>query len=109
MRQAKKERKKFQSRIPFVLDPGNKIPKKIAKQFTKSNNLFSAVFLTKRDEIGRKGEKKNMSGNPFILDQGKKILKNNSKKIQKKLFPALFIAKMGCGRPRKGENNFSPK
>ena len=31
MRQAEKGRKKFQSRISFSLDPGKKIPKKIAK------------------------------------------------------------------------------
>ena len=30
-----KERKKFQSRIPFILDPGNKIPKKIVKKLKK--------------------------------------------------------------------------
>ena len=31
MRQAEKERKKFQSRILFTLDPGKKIPKKYQK------------------------------------------------------------------------------
>ena len=35
MRQAKNERKKFQSRIPFIFDPGKKIPKKILKKFKK--------------------------------------------------------------------------
>ena len=35
MRQAKNERKKFQSRIPFVIDPGKEIPKKIVKKFKK--------------------------------------------------------------------------
>ena len=29
MRQAEKERKKLYTRIPFILDPGKKIPKKI--------------------------------------------------------------------------------
>ena len=35
MRQAKKEKKKFQSRILFILDPGKKIPKKIVRKFKK--------------------------------------------------------------------------
>ena len=29
-------RKKFSSRIPFILDPGKKIPKKIAKKIQKN-------------------------------------------------------------------------
>ena len=33
MRFGEKGRKKFYSRIPFILDPGKKIPKKIAKTF----------------------------------------------------------------------------
>ena len=35
MRQAEKEKKKFYSRIPFILDPGKKIPKKIVKKLKK--------------------------------------------------------------------------
>ena len=38
---------KFYSRIPFILDPGKKIPKKIAKKFKKLKNLFPALFLAK--------------------------------------------------------------
>jgi len=48
MRWAMKERKKFESRIPFILDPGNKIPKKnskkiqqIKKKKTLSGNILS--------------------------------------------------------------------
>ena len=33
MRQAEKVKTKFQFRIPFILDPGKKIPKKIVKNF----------------------------------------------------------------------------
>ena len=32
IRQAEKERKKFYSRILFILDPGKKLPKKIEKK-----------------------------------------------------------------------------
>ena len=47
MRQAEKERKKFQTQIPFILDPGKKIPKKIGKKIRKLKNLFPALFLAK--------------------------------------------------------------
>ena len=47
MRQAEKWRKKFQSRIPFILDPGKKIPKIIAKKFKKLKNLIQAIFQAK--------------------------------------------------------------
>ena len=45
MRQAEKEREKFYSRIPFILDPGQKISKKRAKKFKKLKNLFPNIFL----------------------------------------------------------------
>ena len=44
LREAEKERKKFQSRIPFILDPGKKIPKEMAK---KLKNPFPALVLAK--------------------------------------------------------------
>ena len=40
MRQAEKEKKKFYSRIPFILDRGKKILKKIAKKLKKLKILF---------------------------------------------------------------------
>ena len=47
MRLAKKERKKFSSRIPFILGPGKKISKKIDKEIKKLKNLFPELFLAK--------------------------------------------------------------
>ena len=47
IKQAEKARKKFQARIPFILDPGKKIPKNIAKKFKKLKNLFPVLFLAK--------------------------------------------------------------
>ena len=35
MRQAEKVKAKFYSRIPFILDPGKKIPNKIIRKFKK--------------------------------------------------------------------------
>ena len=62
MRQAEKEKKKFYFRIPFKLDTGKKIPKKIAKKLKKlKKTSFRHYFLPKRDEIGREREKKNFT------------------------------------------------
>ena len=47
MRLGEKGRKKFLSRIPFILDPGKKIPKIMAKKFKKLKNLIQAIFLAK--------------------------------------------------------------
>ena len=49
----KKETNKFLSRIPFILDPGKKIPKKIEKKNQKIKKpLYGNSFKTKWDEIG---------------------------------------------------------
>ena len=57
--EAEKARKKFYSRIPFLHDPGKKIPKKIAKKFKKLKNLFPALFLAQTGwDRPRKREKK---------------------------------------------------
>ena len=47
LREAKKEIKKIQSQILFILDPGKKITKKIGKKLKKLKNLFPALFLAK--------------------------------------------------------------
>ena len=47
MTEAKKVKTKFYSRIPFILDPGKKIPKKIVKKLKKLQNHFPALFLAK--------------------------------------------------------------
>ena len=47
LREAKKERKNFESRIPFLPEPGKKIPKIMAKKFKKLKNFFPALFLAK--------------------------------------------------------------
>ena len=58
MRLAEKERKKFQTRIPFILDPGKEIPKKIAKKKSKNEKTyFRHCIQPKWDEIGGEREK----------------------------------------------------
>ena len=46
-RQAKKEIKKILVSNSVLTEQGKKIPKKIAKKFKKSKNLFPAFFLGK--------------------------------------------------------------
>ena len=95
MGQAKNKSKKFQSRIPFILDPDKKIPKKIAKKLKK--HLSSFDFSQNRMRQAEKGNKKFQSRIPLILNLGKKIPKNTVKKVKKLkyLFPTLFLAKTG--------------
>ena len=99
MRQAEKERKKFYSRIPFLLNPGKKIPKKIAK---KLKNSFQHYFQPKWDGISRKSEKKKFSPEfrsySIPARNFRKKLKKNVKKL-KNLFPALYLAKTGIDSP----------
>ena len=58
MRQAEKEKKKIYFRISFKLDPGKKIPKKIAKKLKKLKNLIPTLFLAKTGrDMPRKREK----------------------------------------------------
>ena len=47
LREAKKEKKKYQSRIPFIHEPGKKILKKIAKKFKKLKNIFPVLCFAK--------------------------------------------------------------
>ena len=84
MRYVEKERKKFQFRISFILDPGKKIPKKIANKFKKLKNFFPALFFSQNGiKQADKVRKKFQSRIPFILDKGKKIPKKIAKKFKK--------------------------
>ena len=86
--EAGREREKeFQTPIPLILDPGEKIPRENAKKFKKLKNNFPALFLAKTggDRI-RQAEKEIkvfQARIPLILDPGEQIPKKNSKKIQK--------------------------
>ena len=76
----KKRKKKFLSRIPFILGPGKKIPNKIAEKSNKLKNLFPSLVLAKTgwDRL-RKREKKFQPRILFVTNPSKKI----PKKIQK--------------------------
>ena len=95
MRQAEKERKKFQFQIPFILDPGKKILKKNSKTIKKS--LSDIIFSQNGMRLAEKVGKKFYFRIPIVLDPGTKIPKNIAKKLKKSknLFPILILAKPG--------------
>ena len=93
MRQAEKEKNKFYSRIPFILDPGKKIPKKILKKLKKlKKNLFPILFFaqTGLDRL-RKRKKKILLPNSVQTRHGQENSEKNSKKIEKTKKPLSDI------------------
>ena len=94
MRQAEKERKKFQTRIPLILDPGEQISKKNAEKFKKLKNNIPSLFLAKtlrQDEIGREGDNRILDPNSAHTRPGEQIPKKNSKKISKIKKQIFFV------------------
>ena len=82
MRLAGKGKKKFYSRIPFMLAPGKKIQKKNGKKIEKNKKTsFRHYFLPKRDEIGREREKKILLPNSVHPRPRQVNSEKNSKKI----------------------------
>ena len=67
MRQAEKEIKEFQTRIPLILDPEQKIPKENAKKFKKFKKHLSGIIFSqnemRQDEIGRERDKRILDPN----------------------------------------------
>ena len=108
MRQAEKTTKKFQSRIPLKLDPGKKIPKKIAKKFKKLKTSFWYNFQPKRVEIGREREKKILVPNSVHTRPGQENSQRNSKKIQKikKLNSSFISIQKGLREAEKERKKF---
>ena len=105
MRQARKWRKIFLARIPLILDPGKKIPKKIAKNSKNLKNLFPALFLAKTgSDRPRKGEKNFSPEFRSYLTPERKFRNKISKKIQKnkKLHSSIIFSQNGMRLCEKG-------
>ena len=83
MRQAVKERKKFQSRISFILDPSKKISKKMAKKFKKLKKPLSGIILSQSGIRQAGKENKILAPNSVPTQPELENSKKNSKKIQK--------------------------
>ena len=90
--------KKILPRFPFILDPGKKNSKKIAKKFKKLKNLFPELFLAKTGLDGPGKREKNFTPKfSSYPTRGRKFQKKKAKKFKKlkKLIPALFLSKTG--------------
>ena len=97
MRLAKKVKTKFYSRIPFILDPGKKIPKKISKNSNNNKTSSRHYFQPKLQEIGRKTENKILLQNSVHTRTKQENFKKNSTKIQKiiKPLPGIIFSQNG--------------
>ena len=87
--------------------------KKNNKKIQKIKKYYSRIISVQNGlKLAEKERKINLV--PYSVPTQPR-LENSKKKIAKKfkklknLFPALFLAKMGWDRPRKGEKNFSPE
>ena len=69
--------------MPFILDPGKKIQKKIVKKLKKLKTTSRHYFQPKWDEIGREREKKMLLPNSVQTRLGKENSEKNCKKIEK--------------------------
>ena len=88
MRQAERERKKFQSRIPFLPDPGQKMPKRKSKKIQKHHSGIISFQTVMRQ--AEKEKKKNLSPEfRSYLTRARKFQKN-SKQNSKTSFRHYF-------------------
>ena len=83
MRQAEKEKKKIHFRIPFKLDPGKQIPKKIAKKLKKLKKPLSDIIFSQNVMRQAEKEKKNFTSNSVQTRIGQENSETNCKKIEK--------------------------
>ena len=84
LRQAVIEKKKFYSRIPFILDPGKKSPKKIAKKLKKLKKPLSDItFYQDGMRQAEKEKKKKFTSEFRSCSTVARKFRKNSKKIEK--------------------------
>ena len=70
--------------MPFILDPGKKIPKKNSKKIQKIIKLIPGIIFSQNgSRYTEKVKTKFYSRISFILDPGKKIPKKIVKKLKK--------------------------
>ena len=91
MRSAEKKKKKFWSRIPFILDPSMKIPKKNSKNIQQIIKLFPELFLAKTGWDRPKKGKQNFSSEFHSYSTDLENSEKNRKKILKIIKPLLGI------------------
>ena len=111
MRQVEKERKKFYSRFPFILNPGKKISKKILKKSKNLKTPFRHYFQPKWDEIGRERVKKNLDPNSVHTRPGQENYEKNRKKNQKikKPISGIIFGQNGMRQAEKVTKKFQTR
>ena len=98
MRQAEKERKEFQTRIPLTLNSGGVNSEKNSKKIQKiREQLFGIIFSQIEMRQAEKEGKEFQTPIPLTLEPAEKIPKKQQKKMKKlvKNYSALFLAKSG--------------
>ena len=68
--------------MPFILDPGKKIPKKIAKKLKKLKNLFLTLFLAKTGRDRPRKREKNFTPEFRSYSTQTRKFQKNTKKIE---------------------------
>ena len=80
MRYAEKEKKKIYFRIPFMLDRGKEIPKKIAKKLKKLKKPLSDIIFCQNEMSQAEKEKKEiLLPNSVHTRLGQENFEKNSK------------------------------
>ena len=83
--------------MPYILDPGKKIPKKIVKKLKEIKKRLSDIFFSHNGMRQVEKERKKFYFRiPFKPDSGEKIPKKIAKelkKFKKNLFPILISTK----------------
>ena len=96
------------SRIPFILGPGKKIPKKIYKKFKKIKYHFPALFLSKMGSDWPKKRKKILVPNSVHTQPVLENFKAKNKKIQKikKVYSSVISIENGLKEAEKDREKF---
>ena len=69
--------------MPFILDLGKKIPKKIEKEIKKLKNLYLALFFAKTGWDRPRKREKNLAPNSVHTRPGQENSEKNRKRNQK--------------------------
>ena len=113
MTYVEKGRKKFQSQILFILDPGKKIPKKIVKNFKKIKKPLCGIIFSQNGmrQTEKEKKKKNLVRNSVHTRPEQENSGENSKKIKKikKPLSGIIFIQNGMRQAEKEKKNFSPE
>ena len=97
----RKREKKFQSRIPFLPDPGQKIQKIKQKKIQKiKKHHFGIISIQTGMRQVEEERNKFQSRIPFLTDPGQKIQKKQQKNLKKTFRHYLYPKRDEIGQGR---------